>query len=165
MDQLRQLQFDDIRDAVADAHQLLTCGYIQQGNWSLGQICRHLTLVQEGSIVGYPTWMSLFAPLRPLMRRFLLPRLLGRDSPRGIRTASIYVPPDHLDDTVEWNDFADSVDRLLQYSRPYAPHPGFGRLPREKILEIHAAHAAHHLRHLWLQQEDDDISRVNQTLP
>ncbi|WP_436717341.1 DUF1569 domain-containing protein [Roseiconus lacunae] len=42
---------------------------------------------------------------------------------------------------------------MLNHSGGFAPHPGFGRLPREKILEIHTAHAAHHLRHLRTEGE------------
>ena len=109
------------------------------GTWSL---------VQDPSIDGYPAWMSLFAPLRPLMRRRLLPKVLRPDSPRGIRTAPMFVPPDNLDDAAEVDAFAASVNRLVHHSGSFAPHPAFGRLPRDRILEIHAAHAAHHLRHL-----------------
>nr|WP_201723923.1 DUF1569 domain-containing protein [Rhodopirellula sp. SM50] len=145
---LRDLKFETLGEAVDDARQLLATGYVRQGNWSLGQICRHLVLVQDPSVDGYPVWMSLFAPLRPLMRRWLLPKVLRPDSPRGIRTAPIFVPPDNLDDAAEVDAFAASVERLANHSGIFAPHPAFGRLPRGKILEIHAAHAAHHLRHL-----------------
>jgi len=148
MCQLRPLQFNDLEAAVDDARQLLASGYVRHGNWSLGQICRHLVLVQDPSIDGYPGWMSLFAPLRPLMRRWLLPKVLGPDSPRGIRTASMFVPPDSLDDAVEVEAFSASVERLLSHSDQFAPHPAFGRMPRDKILAVHTAHAAHHLRFL-----------------
>jgi hypothetical protein len=79
MSELRNLQFNNLEAAVDDARQVSTRGYIRQGNWSLGQICRHLVLVQDPSVVGYPGWMSLFAPLRPLMRWLLLPKLLSGD--------------------------------------------------------------------------------------
>ena len=153
MSELRTLQFADLEAAVNDAQQLLSSGYIRQGNWSLGQICRHLVLVQDPSIDGYPIWMSFFAPLRPLMRWLLLPKLLGGDAPRGIRTAPMFVPPGDLDDATEVEAFAASVNRLIQHSGRFAPHPGFGRLSRDRILEIHTAHAAHHLRHLRPHEE------------
>ncbi len=148
MSELRHLEFENLGAAVDDARQLLASGYVRHGNWSLGQICRHLTLVQDPSIDGYPAWMSFFAPLRPLMRRWLLPKLLGRDSPRGIRTAPMFMPPDSLDDAAEVEAFSASVERLINHSGEFAPHPAFGRMPRDKILAIHAAHAAHHLRFL-----------------
>ena len=148
MSELRSLQFETLGAAVEDARQLLASGYTRHGNWSLGQICRHLVLVQDPSIDGYPAWMSLFAPLRPLMRRWLLPKVLRPDSPRGIRTAPMFVPPDSLDDAAEVEAFSASVERLINHSGEFAPHPAFGRMPRDKILAIHTAHAAHHLRFL-----------------
>ena len=148
MSELRHLQFENLGAAVDDARGLLAAGYVRHGNWSLGQICRHLVLVQDPSIDGYPVWMSLFAPLRPLMRRWLLPRVLGPDSPRGIRTASMFVPTDSLNDADEVEAFAASTERLTNYSGDFAPHPAFGRMCRDKILAIHTAHAAHHLRFL-----------------
>ncbi|TWU44744.1 hypothetical protein Poly51_57930 [Rubripirellula tenax] len=148
MKQLRELHFDDLNAAVQEARSLLQSGYNQNGNWSLGQICRHLTLVQDPSVDGYPKWMSFFAFLRPVMRRTLLPKVLSVDSPRGIRTASMFVPPADLDDAGEVEAFAASVDRFYAHVGDYAPHPAFGRLPRERIEQIHSAHAAHHLRFL-----------------
>ncbi|MCA9125867.1 MAG: DUF1569 domain-containing protein [Planctomycetales bacterium] len=58
-----------------------------------------------------------------------------------------------MDDITEVEAFAASVGRLLDYSGSFAPHPEFGILPREKILEVHTAHAAHHLRHLHAKGE------------
>ncbi|WP_182865134.1 DUF1569 domain-containing protein [Rhodopirellula sp. JC639] len=148
MNELRTLQFDDLDAAVREARALHEAGYTRQGSWSLGQICRHLVLVQQPSLDGYPAWMSLFSFLRPIMRRWLLPKVLRPDSPRGIRTASIFEPPDELNDAAEVDAFADSVEKLKAHSGGFYPHPAFGRLPREQILAIHAAHAAHHLRFL-----------------
>ncbi|MCD0463037.1 DUF1569 domain-containing protein [Roseiconus lacunae] len=155
MSDLRQLQFSDLEVAVDDARQLLASGYIRHGNWSLGQICRHLVLVQDLAIGGYPLWMSVYAPLRPLMRWLLLPKLLSGNSPRGFRTSGIFQPPEGLDDAAEVEAFAASVKTLLAHTGDFAPHPGFGKLPPEGILEIHAAHAAHHLRHLSRQGDTE----------
>ena len=148
MPQIRTLRFQKLDIAVEDSQTLLLAGYDRQGQWSLGQICRHLTLVQDPSVDGYRKWMSLFGFLRPIMRRWLLPKILSDDSPRGIRTASMFMPPADTNDTVEVARFAASVDRLLRYDGDYSPHPAFGHLSREQILEIHCAHAAHHLRFL-----------------
>ena len=155
MSEIRHLEFENLRSAVDEARQLLASGYVRRGNWSLGQICRHLTLVQDPSIDGYPAWMSLFAPLRPLMRKWLLPKVLRPDSPRGIRTAPIFMPPDDLDDAAEVETFSDSVARLINHSGQFAPHPAFGRMSRDEILEIHTAHAAHHLRFLCSKNDSE----------
>ncbi|MBB3209582.1 hypothetical protein FHS27_005422 [Rhodopirellula rubra] len=148
MSELRILQFDDLDGAVAETRELLRSGYTRQGNWSLGQICRHLILVQDPSVDGYPKWMSLFAFMRPVMRRLLLPKVLSDDSPRGIRTASMFVPPAEVDDAAEVERFVASVERFHAHAGDYAPHPAFGQQSREMIERIHTCHAAHHLRFL-----------------
>ena len=112
MIQLRDLHFDDLNAAVEEARSLLRCRYHRSGNWSLGQICRHLVLVQDPSVDGYPKWMLLFAFLRPVMRRILLPKVLSRDSPRGIRTAATFMPRSDVDDAAEVEAFGESVQRF-----------------------------------------------------
>ncbi len=151
MSTLRRLKFETLDEAAQEASRLLESGYVRSGNWSLGQICRHLTLVQNPSIDGYPFWLSLFAPLRPVMRWWLLPKLLDIDSQPRIRTIKAFMPPDDSDDTFEVDRFHRSVDRMMDHTAPFAPHPAFGRVPRQTILQIHAAHAAHHLRFLQPQ--------------
>jgi len=86
--------------------------------------------------------------LRPAMRRWLLPKLLSGDSPRGIRTASTFMPPGDLDDTAEVEAFSQNVAKLKAHVGEFTPHPAFGQQSREWILAIHTAHAAHHLRFL-----------------
>ncbi|QDV64368.1 hypothetical protein Pan14r_20620 [Crateriforma conspicua] len=148
MNELRKLQFDDLEDATDEATRLLQTGYQAKGRWTLGQICRHLRLVQDPSIDGYPWWMSAFAFLRPVMRRTLLPKILTTDSPRGIPTSPPFQPGADLDDALEVERFAASVVRLKNHNGPFAPHPAFGKLERERLLQVHTAHAAHHLRFL-----------------
>lgn len=92
--------------------------------------------------------MSFFAFLPSVMRRILFPKVRSGDLPRGIRTASMFVSPADLDDAGEVEAFAESVARFYVHLGDDAPHPAFGRLPRERIEQIHSAHAAHHLRFL-----------------
>ena len=148
MSELRHLQFENLGAAVDDARQLLASGYTRHGNWSLGQICRHLTLVQDPSIDGYPAWMSLFAPLRPVMRRTLMKKILSGDSPIGIRTAPRFAPPDDVADRREVEALRQSVERFLDFDEPFYPHPAFGRMDAKTFEAVHTAHAAHHLRFL-----------------
>ncbi len=148
MREIRKLKFDNLETAAEEAEALLRSGYERHGNWSLGQICRHLCLVQDPSVDGYPKWFSFFAFLRPLMRMLLLPRLLRGDSPKGVPTASVFSPPMDVDDAEEVRRFRNSVIRFKSHPGEYAPHPAFGRMNRERLEDLHAAHAAHHLRFL-----------------
>ena len=152
----RRLQFAHLGDSVAECQELLKSGYTRAGNWSLGQACRHLRLTYDASIDGYPTWMSLFAPVRPLMRRLLLPRLLRGDSPAGISTVSIFVPPADLIDTEEVLAYSASIERFQRHDGHLHPHPGFGRLEHSAFEQFHAAHAAHHLGFLTQNRSEEE---------
>lgn len=144
----RSLMFDNLEEAVAECHRLLASGYRREGNWSLGQACRHLRLAQDGSIDGYPRWMSIGAPLRPLLRWLILPRLLSGNSSAGIPTAGNYVPPDNLDDQQEVEAYAESSERFHAHDGYLHPHPGFGRMDHQLMERFHSAHAAHHFSFL-----------------
>lgn len=142
----RDLNFERLGDAVGEARSLLESGYTQAGNWTLGQVCRHMRLTIESNMQGYPGWMSVLGyPLRPLLRRFALPMLLAGNSPKGIRTAGMFVPPANLDDAQEVDRFQECVAAFLASDHPMHPHPGFGAMTNEGFHRFHAAHAAHHL--------------------
>jgi hypothetical protein len=89
--------------------------------------------------------MSLFAPVRPLLRWLLLPRLLRGDSPAGIKTGAIFVPPADVYDAEEVKAYSESVARFQRHQGKLHPHPGFGRFEHLAFEQFHAAHAAHHL--------------------
>ncbi|MBA2116483.1 DUF1569 domain-containing protein [Bremerella alba] len=151
---LRELTFSTLDEAVVDARRLLDTGYIRNGNWDLGQICWHIRTVQDRSIDGYPWYFGMFAFLRPIVRRTLLPKVLSGDSPRGVPTAPMFVPANELRDDEEVAALESSVERFLQHQGSFYPHPGFGSLDREMLHRVHAAHAAHHLRFLQVPSDD-----------
>ncbi|MCC9609385.1 DUF1569 domain-containing protein [Blastopirellula sp. JC732] len=151
----RQLQLERLPDAIAECERLLRTGYTQSGNWTLAQICRHLRLTIESNMKGYPVWMTTLGyPLRPILRHFMLPRLLTGNSPSGIRTAGMFVPPDDLDDAVELERLKECVTRFVESTLPLHAHPGFGNMTHEEFNRFHAAHAAHHLSFLHPQTAD-----------
>ncbi|MFH5803958.1 DUF1569 domain-containing protein [Alienimonas sp. DA493] len=145
----RELLLQDLAEVNAECDRLLRSGYVRHGNWTLGQICRHLKLTIDANVDGYPWWMTaLGLPLRPILRRVMLPRLLRGRSPSGIKTAARFVPPAGLDDAAEVASFKECVDRYRTRRDRLHPHPGFGGLTPETFDRFHAAHAAHHLSFL-----------------
>ncbi|MEO1529092.1 MAG: DUF1569 domain-containing protein [Planctomycetota bacterium] len=150
----RTLRLADLESAVEEVERVLASGYERRGNWSLGQICRHLRLTQDASIDGYPRWMSLFAPVRPLFRVLLLPRLLDGNSMAGLPTVSIYVPSEDSEDAIEVDEYKRSVKRFWEHKGTFHPHPGFGIRERDSLDRFHAAHAAHHLGFLKPSRDD-----------
>ncbi|MEM8735658.1 MAG: DUF1569 domain-containing protein [Planctomycetota bacterium] len=155
---MRKLKLSNLREAVSETQRLLESGYEPQGNWNLGQICKHLRLVQDPSVDGYPRWMSWFAFLRPITKAVLLPKVLRENPPVGIRTLGAFQPADAADDAREVQLFADSVDRFLAHTGSYHPHPAFGKLDPQQLETVHAAHAAHHLRFLQPVQSEAVVS-------
>lgn len=140
------MNFQHLDDAVAECQRLLQCGYVANGNWTLGQICRHMRVSIEANMGGYPTWMTVLGyPLRPILRTFILPRLLAGNSPKGVKTAGMFVPPSDLDDSAEVDAFAQCVAQFLDSDGKLHAHPGFGKMDREGFNHFHAAHAGHHL--------------------
>jgi len=145
----RSLIIDNLDLALAECDFLLNNGYTKSGNWSLAQICCHLRRTIEKNREGYPLWMAVAGyPLRPILRWFLLPRLLRGDSPSGVKTAGTFVPGDDLDDVNEVENFRQCVVGFMASDEPLHPHPGFGSMSKEKFGHFHAAHAAHHLSFL-----------------
>lgn len=148
----RQLQLERLPDAIAECERLLHAGYTRSGNWSLAQICCHLRLTIESNLDGYPAWMTIIGyPLRPILRRFMLPKLLSGNSPSGVKTAGMFLPPNDIEDTLELERFKECVTRFVETSRPLHGHPGFGNMTNEEFNRFHAAHAAHHLSFLHPQ--------------
>lgn len=139
------LRLTDLDSAIREIEFIAVTGYEMHGNWTLAQICRHLRLTQDASIDGYPGWMSLFMPLRPIIRGLLLKKLLKGDSKAGFPTSSDYVPEGDLEDQSEVEAYKTSVKRFRDHEGKFYPHPGFGISDRETLEQLHAAHAGHHL--------------------
>lgn len=153
----RQIHFEDLDDAIHECERLLRTGYTKSGNWTLGQICCHLRLTIQSNMDGYPRWMVVLGyPLRPLLRRFMLPRLLSGNSPGGIRTAGIFVPPRELDDESEVERFKECTIAFRNAPESMHAHPGFGGMSNSAFNRFHAAHASHHLSFLHPQSEKTD---------
>ena len=144
--------FDEV---LAECNALFDSGYRKVGNWSLADACEHLQRSQDASISGYPRWMSLFAPLRPFVRRLMLPRLLRGDSPAGLPTASTLVPKNSYNDETAIEALEQSMQRLRTHDGSFVPHPGFGLMNLPELERFHSAHASHHLSFLIPQERSE----------
>ncbi len=106
----RELHLACLDDAIGECERLLESGYSKSGNWSLAQICCHLRLSIECNMTGYPKYMTILGyPLRPILHYLILPRLLSGDSPSGIKTAGVFIPPDDVVDEHEVERFKRCV--------------------------------------------------------
>ena len=145
----RELILNNLDEALVECRRLHQSGYEAKGKWSLGQICNHIRLTMESNMRGYPKWMTAMGyPLRPVLRKLALSRLLAGRSINGVRTAGRFVPDSGLDDAGELELFERCVKDFTNSTEPLHAHPGFGNMSRDKFNNFHAAHAAHHLSFL-----------------
>jgi hypothetical protein len=143
----RHLNFEKIEDILSDVERLNQGKFKTLGNWSGGQILKHLTIVMNGSIDGAPVKFGL--PLR-LLGRILKNRTLRNPMKPGLqlprRAAQGMVPP-----PVPWEEaigpFRQVIHRLLTESKR-EPHAFFGPMTLEEWNQLHCRHSSLHLSFL-----------------
>ncbi len=142
---LRRLRFDSLDDVLVEARALAVRPTRQLGNWSLGQVCRHLGTAMEQCT----TAEQLFSvPLRlRIVGRLIRRHVLKRGLPRGFKLppegAAVLVPPPT---SVELGLMAleQGVEALRRSSRR-VPHPVLGAMNVDQWNQFHLRHAEMHL--------------------
>ncbi len=146
---LRFMNFDELR---ADVDRLRSGPVKVLGNWSPGQIFRHLALAYNGSIDGFTMTFPLH--LR-LVGRVFRKKLLTMQMPPGFKLppngAAMLEPPSTATDEGATQLLA-AIDRL-QREPKRAKHPMFGELSREEWDRVHLTHASLHLSFLIPERE------------
>ena len=143
----RVLDFRTIDEVVADVDQLVSTGYVKVGNWSLGQICRHLANFVKGSIDGFNgprvSWLiRLFAPLAVRWMR------KTRRMPAGVSVPAAYQPGADADDAAEVARLKEALRRFELHRGPLHSSPFGGGVERDECLDMHLIHCSHHLSFL-----------------
>ncbi len=143
----RDLSFSSYDDLLAEIARLRERGYEQRGQWSLGQICGHLSYYLRGSLEGFGfklPWLLRKLVGRPLLRRRLR---TGRIADGG-RTIPASVPPTGVDEEAAAAEACHLLERLRDNREPLHPSPLFDRLTPDEWRIMHLMHAAHHLSFL-----------------
>jgi hypothetical protein len=146
MDGRRPLRFSRLSEVMPEVDRLLT-GHRLVGQWTLGQVCNHLSTSIIGSIEGtsfrFP-WL-----LRKTIGPMLVRRIIetGR-MPRGIKAPPTLQPRPGLDDRAEAEALRATVNYFGMHSGPLADHPLGGPIGRDAWDRFHAVHCAHHLSYL-----------------
>ncbi len=142
----RQLDIDSYDAIIAELDRLEQAGYQRAGNWSLGQVCKHLSYYLRGSLEGYSFMLPWI--VRKLIGRPMLKRILtSRSMKAGSRTipGSVFEPPE--DEHAAVAEARELVQRLKQADQVH-PSPMFGPLTLSECEQLHTGHAAHHLSFL-----------------
>lgn len=146
----RQLQFHSLDDVLADAELLARAPHIRSlGNWTPGQVLKHLAIVFNSQIDGMPMrppWL-----FRMIGRYYMKKRFIKKGMPAGFQlpkdSVGVMVPPatTTLEEGLE--SLRTAVKRLTaDHSR--APSPFFGPLTEDESNKIQCRHAELHLSFL-----------------
>ncbi len=155
MNKRRELILDNLQETITECKRLLDSGYQANGKWTLAQMCCHIRLTMESNMQGYPKWMTTLGyPLRPILRKLALPRILSGNSINGVKTAGMFIPSSNLDDHAELEKLEQCVHDFQANTNQLHAHPGFGKMSKEGFEQFHAAHAAHHLSFLSTQSPE-----------
>ena len=145
--QLRQLDFKDFSQVLADVEQLQRAGYERAGQWDLAQVCEHVTYFMKGSLDGHPyrvPWV-----FKVLFGRLVLRRILnaGKMKP-GAPTPQKPLPAPGGDVATAVAGLKDAITRLQAHAGELHASPFFGYLTPEQWRDLHLIHCAHHLAFL-----------------
>jgi hypothetical protein len=145
----RQLHFSSLDDILADVDRLAKCKEIRTlGNWSAGQLLKHVGLAMHKSIDGFtnrPPW-----PVRFLIRLFFKGRFLNKPMAPGFklpeRAAAELIPAGAT--LQEGLDCVRQGIHRLKTDPRRAPHAVFGKLTEDEWIRLHCRHCELHLSFL-----------------
>lgn len=137
----RSVRYASLSELLSDAEKLAESEFHTLGNWSYGQILKHLALSIDSSIDG--TGFMLPAPARWLMSLLMKKRYLTQPIPAGFKSAAKFLPQETA---IEEGMAAlrDAIERQQQEPNR-ALHPAFGKLSNEEWDAFNLRHAEMHM--------------------
>jgi hypothetical protein len=143
----RNLHFRDVDEVLADAEKLSAGGYRRLGNWSLGQMTKHLAGAMNIGLNGAPFRAPLV--LRFVAKNFLKKRALRKCTP-GFRVPTKiarHVVPDETSDAEGLDALREATRRWKTETQRY-PQPFFGSLTPDEWNQLVLRHAEMHMSFL-----------------
>jgi hypothetical protein len=144
MAERRRLSFSNLTEVMPDVDRLAPANHTV-GQWSLAQICNHLSTTFRYSIDGFPgkpvPWLLRKVLAGPIMRKMVQ----TGEMPAGQQGPAYLVPAPGLDARAEVESLRTELARFISHKGPLAFHPFFGTLTREQWDVLHRFHCALHL--------------------
>jgi len=137
----RTVRYETIDDFLQDAEGLANGEVRQLGNWSLGQIFKHMAMSLDSSIDG--AGFMLPAPARWLMSLLMKKKFLTKSISAGFKTTATFTP-----DPTSTEEGLAALRKAIarqEHESKRAMHPGFGNLTREEHTLFHLRHAEMHM--------------------
>jgi hypothetical protein len=138
----RSLSFDNYLQVVAHVRELAPAHHTT-ADWSLAQICHHLTASFIGSMEGFD--LSNHRLKRLLLKRKMLQVALSKGIPRNYMVDPNLTPPPEVDLQEAIHALANAIQRYENHRGVLHAHPLFGKMSREVWDKVHCVHCAHHL--------------------
>lgn len=142
--QQRRLTFTSLDQIMPEVDRLLSAEYTLAGQWSVGQICKHLTNAITFSVEGYPA----LAPwiVRKTIGPVLMQRILKKGVfPQGIGLPAKFAPKPGCDARAEAEALRAALRHYQGHTGAMGEHPLSGKLTRAQWDAFHIIHSAHHL--------------------
>ena len=145
----RTLDFRSPEEVIRDIDQLRSRGYQRAGNWSLTQICQHLTGTMTGGMDGFGfrlPWILRATIGRWAFRYALRTRKLGK----GFPTFKMLKPThdDSADDEALIDQCISCIKRAAQFEGPIRDYPLLNDISVDDWRDFMWIHASHHLSFL-----------------
>jgi hypothetical protein len=143
----RKLNYTSLQDVLADADRLGSGNVQTLGNWTAGQIYRHLATAFNGSIDGFGfTFPWYFRLMGGLFKK----KLVSGAMPPGMNLPPAFarkVMPEPTSTAEGLAELRAAVSRL-ERDPHRAKHPVFGDISNEEWNQIHLNHAKLHMSFL-----------------
>ncbi len=143
----RKLAYKSFDELLADADRLSAGPVKTLGNWSPGQIFRHLAIAYNGSIDGFNTTFPWF--MRFVAGMFKN-KLINGAMPPGIKVPAKFAKQVMPDATSTEDGLAQPHAAVARLKREpqRGKHPVFGDMTKEEWDKIHLNHANLHMSFL-----------------
>ncbi|HXL72670.1 MAG TPA: DUF1569 domain-containing protein [bacterium] len=152
MGQRRELRFKTLKDARAELKRLEKGPVVTTGNWSYYQILDHLQINAAYSMTSFPSLKSWW--LRRLAGPMILGVILKQESLPAGTGAFIPVNPNAKgNEKKALAQLRKTLTDLEKYEGPWAEHPIFGKMNKEKWFHLTSLHLANHLG--WAKLKTD----------
>ncbi len=137
----RAVGYASLHELLSDAEKLAATEIRTLGNWSFGQILKHLAMSIDSSIDG--TGFMLPAPARWLMSLLMKNKFLSKPIPAGFKSVAQFIP-DEITVDEGLASLRAAINRQ-QRETSRALHPAFGKLSNAEWDAFNLRHAEMHM--------------------
>lgn len=143
----RTVHYSNLQALLKDAERLASAQPRALGNWSQGQIYKHLAVVMAGSIDGFSVRAPWFVRL---LARLFKKRILSKPMAAGYQLpaeAAAAIVPGETSVGEGLDLLRKAIERLQTETQRY-PSPFLGKLTIEEWNQLHLRHAELHMSFL-----------------